>query len=115
MTDALAGLSLEAISKIEAELASGMASLDLGTSQVKLTPDMVTVKRYQKTVHVEEITPRWVTRHPFPEQVHSLCVDSRPGDRLRLAEGHPSFFIILHHSSCVRHNLKLTARLRRWP
>jgi len=57
VTDALAGLSLEAISKIEAELASGMASLDLGTSQVKLTPDMVTVKRYQKTVHVEEITP----------------------------------------------------------
>ena len=97
MTDALAGLSLEAISKIEAELASGMASLDLGTSQVKLTPDMVTVKRYQKTVHVEEITPRWVTRHPFqtlePEQVHSLCVDSRPGDWLRLAKGPLSFFL----------------------
>ena len=30
------------------------------------------------------------------EQVHSLCVDSRPGDRLRLAKGphspHPLFF-----------------------
>ena len=23
------------------------------------------------------------------EQVHSLCVDSRPGDRLRLAKGDP--------------------------
>ena len=25
----------------------------------------------------------------FKKQVHSLCVDSRPGDRLRLAKGDP--------------------------
>ena len=31
----------------------------------------------------------------FSKQVHSLCVDSRPDDRLRLAKGHPS---IIPHS-----------------
>ena len=46
---------------------------------------------------------------------HILCVDSRPSDRLWTAKGPASFFTILHHSSCVRHSLKLTARLRRWP
>ena len=29
------------------------------------------------------------------KQVHSLCVDSRPGDRLRLAKGPPSSSLIL--------------------
>ena len=41
------------------------------------------------------------------EQVHSLCVDSRPGDRLR----GPLFFIIHYSSSSVKLSLKLTARL----
>ena len=31
------------------------------------------------------------------KQVHSLCVDSRPGNRLRLAKGPPSI-----HDSCVK-------------
>ena len=35
------------------------------------------------------------------KQVHSLCVDSRPGDRLQLAKGPPSFFIILLVSDTV--------------
>ena len=44
------------------------------------------------------------------QQVHSLWVDSRPGDRLLLAKGPPPS---LHY--CVKLSLKLTARLRRWP
>ena len=35
------------------------------------------------------------------EQVHSLCVDSRPGDRLRLAKGPPPSSS-LHHSVNVK-------------
>ena len=48
----------------------------------------------------------------WEKQVHSLCVESRPGDRLRLAKGPPS---IIYYSSSVKRSLKLTARLRRWP
>ena len=44
-------------------------------------------------------------------QVHSLCVDSRPGDRSFFAKGPPSS-LIPHH--CVKHSLKLTGRLWRW-
>ena len=43
------------------------------------------------------------------KQVHSLCVDSRPGDRSFFAKGPPSSSLIPHH--CVKHSLKLTARL----
>merc|ERR1719225_822755 len=57
VTDRLAGLDLDEITKMEAELESGMASLSLGDSTVSLSKDMVAVKRYQKTVHVEEIIP----------------------------------------------------------
>ena len=57
VTDRLAGLSLDEITKMESELESGMASLSLGDSTVSLSKDMVAVKRYQKTVHVEEIIP----------------------------------------------------------
>ena len=49
--------------------------------------------------------------HGDGKQVHSLCVDSRPGDRLRLAKGHPP---LINYSS-VKLSLKLTAHLRRWP
>ena len=57
VTDRLAALDLDEITKMEAELESGMASLSLGDSTVSLSKDMVAVKRYQKTVHVEEIIP----------------------------------------------------------
>jgi len=57
VTDRLAGLSLDEITKMESELESGMASLSLGDSTVSLSKDMIAVKRYQKTVHVEEIIP----------------------------------------------------------
>merc|ERR550534_1970888 len=57
VTDRLAALDLDEITRMEAELESGMASLSLGDSTVSLSKDMVAVKRYQKTVHVEEIIP----------------------------------------------------------
>merc|ERR1712241_370101 len=57
VTDRLAALDLDEITKMESELESGMASLSLGDSTVSLSKDMVAVKRYQKTVHVEEIIP----------------------------------------------------------
>merc|ERR1711934_1063457 len=57
VTERLAALCLDEITKIESELESGMASLSLGDSTVSLSKDMVAVKRYQKTVHVEEFIP----------------------------------------------------------
>merc|ERR1712062_282404 len=57
VTDRLAGLSLDEITKMETELESGMASLSLGDYTVYLSKDIIAVKRYQKTVHVEEIIP----------------------------------------------------------
>jgi len=57
VTERLGALTLEEIEKMEAELEGGMAALDLGGSKVELSKEMVTVKRYQKTVHVEEIIP----------------------------------------------------------
>ena len=56
----------------------------------------------------EKHTPGLGIPTRLEEQVHSLCVDSRPGDRSFFAKGPPS-------SSPVKHSLKLTARLRRWP
>jgi len=57
ITDRLTSLSPEEIVKMETELESGMASLDIGGNKVSLSKDMVSVKRYQKTVHVEEVIP----------------------------------------------------------
>merc|ERR1712200_362643 len=57
VTDRLTALDLDEITKMEAELESGMASLSLGDSTVSLSKDMVAVKRFNKTVHVEEIIP----------------------------------------------------------
>lgn len=57
VTDKLANLSLEEITTFENELKNGEASLELESSAVKLTPEMVTVKRYEKKVHVEDIIP----------------------------------------------------------
>ena len=45
-------------------------------------------------------------KHCPNKQVHSLCVDSRPGDRLRLAKGHPHPIV----SQSEAHG-----RLRQWP
>ena len=43
------------------------------------------------------IHSKWIVVRKGPlEQVHSLCVDSWPGDRLRLAKGP----FIIHYSFC---------------
>ena len=57
MTDMLAKLSLEQINKVEADLEGGDASIEVDGKPVTLTKDMVSVKKYQKTFHVEEIIP----------------------------------------------------------
>ncbi|XP_023327559.1 glycine--tRNA ligase isoform X2 [Eurytemora carolleeae] len=57
ITELLSNLSLEDIEKMEAELKTGEATLTLEGSEVKLNSEMISVKRYEKTVHVEEITP----------------------------------------------------------
>merc|ERR1711970_644760 len=57
ITDMLAKLSLEEVSKIEADLTGGEANLEVDGKAVSLTKDMVSVKKYQKTFHVEEIIP----------------------------------------------------------
>merc|ERR1719483_669758 len=57
VTDMLAKLSLEQVTKVEADLAGGDTNLDVDGKQVTLNKDMITVKKYQKTFHVEEIIP----------------------------------------------------------
>ena len=58
MTEMLAKLSLDQITKLEADLAGGDASLDLESGKtVSISKDMVSVKKYQKTFHVEEFIP----------------------------------------------------------
>jgi len=58
ITDRLASLSLEEIERVETELAGGdSANVTMPNGSVTLTKDMVNVKRYQKTFHVEEIIP----------------------------------------------------------
>jgi len=58
VTDALAGLDASAVGGHEAALTSeGKFSLKVGDSSFDITKDMVSVKRYQKTVHVEELIP----------------------------------------------------------
>jgi len=58
ITDRLASLSLEEIERVETELAGGdSANVIMPNGSVTLTKDMVNVKRYQKTFHVEEIIP----------------------------------------------------------
>jgi len=55
--DMLAKLSVDDIEKIESDLKNGEAKLSMETSEVKLTPDMLAIKRFEKTEHVEEIIP----------------------------------------------------------
>lgn len=58
VTDALQKLTIQEIEKLETELnAKGEYVLQAGGIETTLTPSVVTVKRGQKTVHVEEITP----------------------------------------------------------
>ena len=53
----LAKLSLEKIEKLETDLAAGDASLECNGKNITIGKDMVSVKKYQKTFHVKEITP----------------------------------------------------------
>ena len=53
----LSKLSLEEATKVESDLAGGETSFELDGKKVTLSKDMITVKKYQKTFHVEEIIP----------------------------------------------------------
>ncbi|XP_069692065.1 glycine--tRNA ligase [Periplaneta americana] len=56
--DHLTTLDKEGLVDMEKALAdSGAYTINVGGSEFKLTSDMVSVKRHQKTVHVEEIIP----------------------------------------------------------
>jgi len=56
--EAVSKLDAEAVSKHEAELeSSGKFTLTLPSGSFDITKEMVAVKRYQKTVHVEELIP----------------------------------------------------------
>merc|ERR1719244_2120669 len=53
----LANLSINEIEKIEEDLKKGEAQISLDTTEVKLTPEMIAIKRFEKTEHVDEIIP----------------------------------------------------------
>ena len=53
----LSNLSLEEATKMESDLAGGETSFELDGKKVTLSKDMIAVKKYQKTFHVEEIIP----------------------------------------------------------
>merc|ERR1719341_925379 len=57
ITDMLSKLSLEQIEKLETDLKTGEAELEMESTNVMLTPEMVSVKRSEKTQHTEEIIP----------------------------------------------------------
>merc|ERR1712179_619679 len=57
VTDMLSKLSLEEVTMVESDLAVGETSFELDGKKVTLSRDMITVKKYQKTFHVEEIIP----------------------------------------------------------
>nr|CAH7749236.1 unnamed protein product [Callosobruchus chinensis] len=58
ISDALAALSLQEVECLEQKLAGdGAYDLHTGSQTFSLSKDMVDVKKYQKTVHVEEIIP----------------------------------------------------------
>jgi len=57
VTDMLAKLSLDQVTKVETELNGGSATVEVDGKPVSLTKDMISVKKYQKTFHVEEIIP----------------------------------------------------------
>ena len=53
----LSKLSLDEVTKIENDLGEGKATLDFDGKAIELTKDMISVKKHQKTFHVEEIIP----------------------------------------------------------
>ncbi|XP_050307037.1 glycine--tRNA ligase isoform X2 [Anthonomus grandis grandis] len=57
ITDALANLSLSDIEVLEKGLEGSGYELSVGEQKFTLTKDHISVKRYQKTEHVEEIIP----------------------------------------------------------
>ncbi|CAG9813907.1 unnamed protein product [Phaedon cochleariae] len=58
ITDALAGLKIEDVEDLERQLEDdGSYQLSVGDEKYTLNKDMVSVKKYQKTEHVEEIIP----------------------------------------------------------
>lgn len=58
IVDALASMEPSAVEAVESSLKEkGEYQLELNGSVYRLTPDMLEVKRYQKTCHVEEIVP----------------------------------------------------------
>ncbi|KAH9369689.1 hypothetical protein HPB48_007656 [Haemaphysalis longicornis] len=58
VSDALAALTAEQVDKLEKDLNErGDSEVSVDGSDVKVTKDMVQIKRYQKTVHVDELVP----------------------------------------------------------
>lgn len=58
VSDALAALTPEQVGELEKNLNEhGDSEVSVDGSDVKVTKDMVQVKRYQKTVHVDELVP----------------------------------------------------------
>jgi len=57
VTTMLSKLSLEQIEKVEKDIGSGETTLEFNGKDVQFNKDMISVKKYQKTFHVEEITP----------------------------------------------------------
>merc|ERR1711973_1080392 len=57
VTTMLSKLSLEQIEKVEKDIGSGETTLEFNGKDVQFNKDMISVKKYQKTFHVEKITP----------------------------------------------------------
>lgn len=54
---ALSNLSVEQVSTLEKDLEAGVYNLKIDSDNFALKPDMVNVKKYEKKVYVEEVTP----------------------------------------------------------
>merc|ERR1719225_657085 len=87
VTEMLAKLSLDQIGKLETDLAGGEASLECNGKNITISKDMVTVKKYQKTFHVEEITPSVIEPSfgvgRIMYAVFEHCFKVREGDEAR--------------------------------
>lgn len=57
VTTYLSELQPNQVEELQASLGNGSYKFKLGDKEVSLTKDMVSVKKYQKTIHVEEIIP----------------------------------------------------------
>lgn len=59
--DHVAALDEDGLAEVEKSLAdNGVYVISIGGSEFQLTPEMVSIKRHQKTIHVEEIIPNVV-------------------------------------------------------